>query len=246
MHVTYAQPTVVADLVRSALVQDRLRVMSQPIIDLSNGRIASEELLVRIAAPDGRHIAPGAFLPIAEEHGLAAQIDRFMIERAAAIASSGRPVYVNLSATTLADEFLYDDVMASVHRHGARPDHITFEITETAMPANMAQVSELARRLDARGFGLALDDFGSGWGALQYLKVLPVSVIKIGREFIRDVEWSPRARQVVQGIVALAEALGHKTVGEGVEDAQTLSTLRALGIDRAQGFHIGRPRPPIL
>ena len=244
--VVKAPPTNVAALVRGALVNDSLRVVSQPIIDLTSGRIASEELLVRMAAPDGRQLSPDVFLPVAEEHGLATGIDRFMIERAAAVAASGRPVYVNLSGSTISDEFIFDDVIKAVHRHGAPPCRITFEITETAIPANMAQVSELGRRLAARGFDLALDDFGSGWGALRYLKALPVGVIKIGHEFVRDVNWSPRARQVVQGIVALAQTLDQKTVGEGVEDGKTLATLRALGVDRAQGFFIGRPRPLVL
>jgi EAL domain-containing protein (putative c-di-GMP-specific phosphodiesterase class I) len=236
----------VADMVRGALVDDRLRVMSQPIIELSSGRLASEELLVRIAAPDGRHLSPGVFLPVAEEHGLVTQIDRFMIERAAAIASRGRDVYVNLSATTCMDESLFDDVIAAIHRHGAQPDRITFEITESAVPADMAKMGELGRRLDARGFHIAVDDFGSGWGSLQYLKALPVSVIKIGREFIRDIDRSPRARQVVRGIVEMARVLEQETVGEGVEEGRTLDTLRSLGVDRAQGFFIGRPRPAIL
>ena len=246
VEVTHATGTNVVALVRGALVNDSLRVVSQPIVDLTTGRVASEELLVRMAAPDGRQLPPDVFLPVAEEHGLATGIDRFMIERAAAVAACGRPVYVNLSGSTISDEFIFDDVIKAVQRHGAPADRITFEITETAIPANMAQVSELGRRLTARGFDLALDDFGSGWGALRYLKALPVGVIKIGREFVRDVDWSPRARQVVQGIVALAQALDQKTVGEGVEDGRTLSTLRALGVDRAQGFFIGRPRPLVL
>lgn len=246
LDVTVAPAINVAALVRGALVNDSLRVVSQPIIDLTTGRIASEELLVRMATPDGRQLPPDVFLPVAEEHGLATGIDRFMIERAAAVAASGRPVYVNLSGSTISDEFIYDDVIKAVQRHGAPPERITFEITETARPADMAQVSQLGRRLAARGFNLALDDFGSGWGALSYLKTLPVGVIKISREFIRDVDWSPRARQVVQGIVALAQALDQKTVGEGVEDGKTLATLRELGVDRAQGFFIGRPRPLIL
>jgi len=231
----------IVDLIYEALTRDRLRVVSQPIIELSSGRIVSEELLVRLASSDRGLLCPDAFLPVAEEHGLATGIDRFMIDRAAAFASDGRRVHVNLSATTLCDEFLFDDVVAAVDRHGAQPGDITFEITETAIPDDMAQVGELARRMHARGFHVALDDFGSGWGALRYLKVLPVSHIKIDREFIRDICWSPRASGLVEGIVALARALGLRTTAEGVEDRQTLSALKALGVDYAQGFHIGRP-----
>ncbi|HYH59106.1 MAG TPA: EAL domain-containing protein [Thermoleophilaceae bacterium] len=239
-------PATVVELVRRALVDDGLRVMLQPIIELSTGRIASEELLVRIATADGQWLSPDIFFPIVEEHGLAAMIDRVMIDNAAALAASGRVVNVNLSGATLTDECFYDDVIDAVARHGGHAHRITFEITETAVASDMTQASDLARRLAARGFSIALDDFGSGWGAIKYLKALPISTIKIGREFVRDVDWSPRARQVVRGIVALARELDQRVVAEGVEQGQTLSTLRALGVDRAQGFHIGRPRPSAL
>lgn len=239
-----AEHANVVSVVRRALVDDGIRVLLQPIIDLSTGHITSEELLIRIATGNGELLSPCAFIPVVEEHGLAGAVDRVMIDRAAALASSSRPVNVNLSAATCADGCFYDDVIAALDRNGGQAEHITIELTETAVASDMSQVSELARRLAARGFTIALDDFGSGWGSVKYLKALPVSVIKIGREFVRDVDWSPRARQVVSGLVALAHALDQEVVAEGVEQGYTLSTLRALGVDRAQGFYIGRPRPP--
>jgi EAL domain-containing protein (putative c-di-GMP-specific phosphodiesterase class I) len=171
------------------------------------------------------------------------RIDRFMIERAAALVSHGRAVHVNLSATTIADSGFFGDVLAAVHRHRAEPSRITFEITETAAAADMLHAGRLARRLVACGFRIALDDFGSGWGALRYLQALPVSIIKIDREFVRDLSSNPKAMKLVRGIVALARELGHRTVGEGIEDERTLKLIRTLGVDYAQGFHVGRPAP---
>lgn len=230
------------DLIRSALAFDWLRVESQPIVALSDGSVAAEELLVRVADGDESFIPPLAFIPTAERYGLMPMIDRYVIERAAGRAASGRAVHVNLSATTIAQPGLFDDIIGAIHRHGATPGRITFEITETAA-ADLTQASHLATRLAARGFRIALDDFGSGWGAFRYLKALPVSVIKIDREFIRDLSTNQRTLALVRGIVGLARLLGHETIAEGVEDERTFILLQSLGVDYAQGFHVGRPQP---
>ena len=189
------------DLIRGALAFDRLRVDAQPIVALSDGNTAAEELLVRVADGDESLIPPLAFIPTAERYGLMPMIDRYVIERAAERAASGRAVYVNLSATTIAQEGLFDDIIGALHRHGATPEQITFEITETAAAADLTEASHLATRLAARGFRIALDDFGSGWGAFRYLKALPVSIIKIDREFVRDISTNAHALALVRGIV---------------------------------------------
>jgi EAL domain-containing protein (putative c-di-GMP-specific phosphodiesterase class I) len=233
----------VIELIYKALACDRLRVQSQPIIRLADGEVHAEELLVRIAADDGGLLLPESFLPVAERHGLMPRIDRVMVEHGAALASSGRPVHVNVSATTIADDLFPDDVQATVDRHRADPSAITFEITETARAADMIHAARLARKLVARGFRIAIDDFGSGWGAFRYLRTFPVSILKIDREFIRDLGSSPKAIQLVRGVAALARALGHRTIGEGVEDDRTLGIMRALGVDYAQGLYCGAPTP---
>ena len=230
------------ELIRSALAFDWLRVEAQPIVALSDGNVAAEELLVRVADGD-EAVPPLAFIPTAEHYGLMPMIDRFVIERASERAASGRAVYVNLSATTIAQQGLFDDIIGALHRHGATPERITFEITETAAAADLTEASHLATRLAARGFRIALDDFGSGWGAFRYLKALPVSVIKIDREFVRDISTNARALALVRGIVGLARLLGHDTIAEGVEDEPTFILLQSLGVDYAQGFHVGRPQP---
>ena len=94
-----------------------------------------------------------------------------------------------------------------------------------------------------RGCGLALDDFGTGYGGFSYLKRLPVDYLKIDIEFVRDLVTEPASRQVVEAVVSLARGFGIKTVAEGVEDAGTLELLEQLGVDYAQGYHLGRPRP---
>jgi EAL domain-containing protein (putative c-di-GMP-specific phosphodiesterase class I) len=223
------------------LACDRLRVRSQPIIDLSTGEVHAEELLVRIATDGNALLLPESFLPAAERHGLMPKIDRVMVEHAAVLASCGRNVHVNLSATTVSDDAFFDDVVDIVHRHHADPALMTFEITETAATIDMLSACRLTKRLVAHGFKIAIDDFGSGWGPFRYLRMLPVSMIKLDREFVRDLCSNPKATKLVRGMVAVAQALGHRTVGEGVEDERTLAGLHALGVDYAQGFYFGRP-----
>lgn len=233
----------VIGLVRDALANDRLRVDAQPIVGLASGGMVAEELLVRIVSENGDVVPPQQFVPVAEQYGLMPIVDRIVVDRAAALAAGGRSVQLNVSATTLESAGFVDDVLGSIHRHGAAPSRITFEITESSVPADMNEVAGAAKVLSKRGFGIALDDFGSGWGALQYLKQVPVSMIKIDREFVHDLCSNSEAVRLLRAIVALARVLGHQTVAEGVEDERTLSLVRAYGVDFAQGFHMGRPVP---
>jgi EAL domain-containing protein (putative c-di-GMP-specific phosphodiesterase class I) len=236
----------VADLVDEALALRRFTVAAQPIVDLATGRTEAEELLVRLTTEEGETLLPASFLPAAEEHGLAPCIDRFVLEHAAALAARGRAVHVNVSATTLAEPRFLRDVVDTVRRHGSDPGRITFELTETWASRDMSRARRVTMALSACGFGLALDDFGSGWGAFRYLKALPVGTLKIDREFVSDLSTSRHALQVARAIVSVARLLGKRTVAEGIEDAETLRFVRDLGVDAAQGFYLGRPVPAEL
>ena len=229
--------------VHAALAEGRLRVYSQPIIRLATGDGVSEELLVRIVTEHGEVLPAAAFVPAAERHGLMPKIDRFVIDRAAALAASGRFVHANLSATTISDFSVFGDILTVMHTHRAEASRITFEITETAAAASMQNATRLADRLRAFGFRVALDDFGSGWGAFRYLTALPVDMIKIEREFVLGLGVDAKSAQLVRGVVALARELGVSTIAEGVENKRALTAVEELGVDYAQGFHIGRPRP---
>ena len=116
-----------------------------------------------------------------------------------------------------------------------------FEVTETAMVDSAATAHQLAEQLRDRGFGFALDDFGTGYGGFPYLKQLPFSVLKIDREFVRDILTSESDRHLIQAVVSLARGFDLTTIAEGVEDAETLALLTEMGVDRAQGYHLGRP-----
>lgn len=229
--------------IQDALVEDRFVLYAQPIIDLSSGRVVQRELLLRMREASGEIVLPDSYLPVAEQYGLIGDIDRWVIERATEIAVAGGAVELNVSAYSIADPTLLDDIERALKRTGVDPTLLVFEITETALIADVAAAKAFADRLHRLGCKLALDDFGTGYGGFTYLKQFPVDFLKIDIEFVRDLPTNPASRHVVEAVVVLAQAFGLKTVGEGVEDVQTLGLLRELGVDFAQGYHIARPGP---
>jgi len=234
--------------IQEALTEERFVLYSQPIIDLKKGEIAQRELLIRMRdrrAPGGIPglIAPGEFLPVAEEFGLITEIDRWVIDRGTEIAATGCAVEVNVSGRSISTPGLVDHITHAIQRAGADPEMLVFEITETALVSDEPAARAFVESLHALGCKIALDDFGTGYGGFTYLKQLPVDFLKIDIEFVRDVRINSASRNVIQAIVGLAAGFGLKTVGEGVEDGASLNLLRELGVDYAQGFHIGRPAP---
>jgi diguanylate cyclase (GGDEF)-like protein/PAS domain S-box-containing protein len=229
--------------IRRALDEDRLIVYSQPIVDLATGQVVREELLVRMLDPNGDRIPPDSFLPTAERFGLIHEIDLKVLSRAIELVADGTSVAVNVSARTLTDR-RYLAALEQALASGSRPDRFNFEITETAAVANMAEAQQFAGRISELGCSLALDDFGTGFSSFTYLKHIPAQYLKIDIEFIRELERNPADQQLVRAIVAIARGLGQKTVAEGIEDAGTLAMVRELGVDYAQGFHVGRPSAP--
>lgn len=229
--------------VRAAIDEDRLVLHEQPIIDLASGQPLAGELLVRMVDPEGALLLPAAFLPTAERFGLVTEIDRWVVNHAAEVAAGGRSVMVNLSARSISDPEFGDRLAAALERSGADPARIAFEITETAAATASDDLRTFGSRIEQLGCALAIDDFGTGFGSLTYLKHMPIRYLKIDMEFVRGMTESPADRAIVQSIKTIADSLGMRTIAEGVEDQATFDCLRELGVDYAQGFHIGRPGP---
>ncbi len=229
--------------IEEALDEDRFVLHAQPIVDLVTGAVVQRELLLRLRDRDDKLIAPLAFLPTAERCGLIGQIDQWVIKQAVEVAARGQPVAVNLSAESAADPEVLELIEHELRRHELNPENIMFEITETAVMQNMDRGRLFAERIVALGCSFALDDFGTGFGSFTYLKQLPVQYLKIDIEFVRDVAGSQRDRSVVSAIVALARGFGQQTIAEGVENEETASVLRNLGVTFGQGYLFGRPVP---
>jgi PAS domain S-box-containing protein len=233
--------------IQAALAEDRFVLHAQPIIEIRTGEVVQRELLLRMRPPadweDQSLIAPAVFLPAAEQHGLIGEIDRWVIDRAAALAAAGFSVELNVSGPSVSDLRLPERVAEALAVSGADPRMLTFEITETTLVSDEEAARAFVERMHALGCRIALDDFGTGYGTFTYLKQLPIDYLKIDIEFVRDLADEPASRNVVEAIVSLARSFGLSTVAEGVEDDATLELLRRLGVDYAQGYHIGRPMP---
>ena len=229
--------------IRDALDQDRFVLYAQPIMGLKTNSFVQHELLIRMVSPDGEIVLPDRFLPTAEEFGLISEIDRWLIGETARLAAQGYFVEFNISAKSLVDPNMLTIVRNAFETYGAPPESVVCEITETALLRDTAIAEAFVQGLSALGCKVALDDFGSGYSGFAHLKSLPVSYLKIDREFIRDLPQEASSRHVVSAVVDLAKAFSMKTVGKGAEDDATVEILKQLGVDLVQGYVIARPAP---
>jgi diguanylate cyclase (GGDEF)-like protein/PAS domain S-box-containing protein len=239
-----------------ALAHDHFRLFAQPIVPLHGGADGHQEVLVRILGASGGLILPGAFIPAAERYDLMALLDRWVVthvcrhigrQRASQGGADGEmhrlppPVYaVNLSGMSLADEGMLEHIVAQFEENGVDPSQLCFEITETVVIANMPRAQAFIAALRARGCRFSLDDFGSGLSSFGYLRSLPIDYLKIDGVFIRDIATNEINRAMVKAINEVGHVMGIRTIAELVEDPQTLDTVRALGLDYAQGYAVGK------
>ena len=227
---------------REALADDRLEVWWLPDVDLRTGAVGAVEALARWRHEDGVAVA-SEFVEVAEESGLIADIGAVVLDGAlaqsAAWAVAGRPpleVRVNLSTRQLADPKLLDSIVEALDRHGVAAPSVCFEVTETAMLRDSPVVERNVFALHELGCRLAVDDFGTGFASLTYLRRFPISLLKLDRSFVADIDRDDLDRRLVGGVVRLARDLGIEVTAEGVERATQAEVLLALGCDHAQGF----------
>jgi EAL domain-containing protein (putative c-di-GMP-specific phosphodiesterase class I) len=245
-----SQRLVEAEMIRNAVEDERLLLYCQPILDLKRNQVNQYELLLRMRT-DGSDelLSPNSFLYVAERFGLIQRFDGWVarqgIELIAEHARAGRRLvlHVNLSGKSIGDPRVAALIEEAIDGAGIDPTCLVFELTETAAIASIEEAKAFAHRLRARGCKLALDDFGAGFGSFYYLKALPFDYFKIDGDFIRDLVASPMDQLVVAAIVGIAQGMGKKTIAEFVTDDETARLLEKSGVDFAQGYHVGRPRP---
>ena len=238
--------------IRQALDEDLLRLYVQRIMPVAGTTSSpSFEVLVRMLGDDGSVIPPGAFMPAAERYALATAIDRWVVGNFLAWVGdycrrqpdNQGSFSINLSAASLGEDSFLEFVLVTLARHSVPPKCICFEITETSAIANLSRAVVFMQRLRSIGCRFALDDFGSGLSSFAYLKTLPVDFLKIDGVFIKDIETDPIARAMVSAINTIGHEMGLLTVAEFVESEGILRCLQELGVDYAQGYHLGRPQP---
>jgi len=235
--------------VRDALDGGTMSIDAQPIVDLATRKVTSYELLIRLRDGLDPALGPGEFMPAVERTDLVHRLDRWMVEQAVSALTlpharrTDLRLQVNVSTRSLEDPGFGDYVVSTLRRAKVEPARLGLEITETAAITNLAATRRLVTRLTRAGCRFALDDFGAGFGSFVYLKHLPFTTVKIDGEFVRQADRAQGDTVFVEAVVQVARGLNMLTVAEYVDREPLVATLTRLGVDRAQGFHIGRPRP---
>ncbi len=219
----------------------------QPKYDLQQGRAVGAEALLRWRHPERGLVPPGEFIPFAEQTGLIGPLTLYVLDLALAQvrlwldAGQRIPVAVNISARNLLDERFAEQVTLALQAHRVPAELMELELTESAIMLEPRRAHELLGVLRRLGVRLAIDDFGAGYTSLAQLMNLPVTSLKIDRSFITALDTDADARPIVRSIIELGHTLGLDVVAEGIESAEVVARLAAMGCDQAQGFHLGRP-----
>jgi EAL domain-containing protein (putative c-di-GMP-specific phosphodiesterase class I) len=231
---------------RQALARDEIELVYQPQQNFETGRIDAVEALVRWRR-GGELRPPANFLPAIETTKAMRQLTNRVLDLALAQLAAWRAegvlarMSVNLSATDLDDDVLPARVAGKLAAHGLRGNDLTLEVTETALLGDRPAARRVLQELDRQGIDISLDDFGAGNASISRLYALPVTELKIDRQFVADP--SEHAREYLAAIAGFGQRLGMRVVAEGIEDSATMAVVRELGCDLAQGYHVGRPQP---
>jgi len=248
MHTAIQRRHGLKEQLQRAVDRRQFAVEYQPIAQLGTGAVVAAEALVRWNHPERGLVAPGEFIPLAEETGLIVAIGEFVLDAACRRAhdahdQAGRgrrlSMHVNLSAVELQHVDVLERVTSTLRRHSLAPDQLVLEITESVLVD--AQMSATLRDLHEAGVRLALDDFGTGYSSLSYLRSFPLDILKIAKPFVDGIADGREERSFVRLIVELAKTLGLDVVAEGIESAGQLEVLRELGCDLGQGFYLSPP-----
>jgi EAL domain-containing protein (putative c-di-GMP-specific phosphodiesterase class I) len=245
-----AHSQLVRDL-RAAVPDGQLRLLYQPQVDLLTGRITGVEALVRWQHPERGFLTPDAFIPAAETTGLIDLVDDWVLAEAfrqlAAWDARGPAdlhVAVNISARRLARSDLGDTLARHAGSTGVDAARLELEITETAAFNSSTDPAAVLREVRALGTSVAIDDFGMGHSSFGRLHALPVDRMKIDRSFVATLDPATASGSIAAAMVALGSSLALDVVAEGVETAEQLRALQALGCPTGQGYLFGRPLPP--
>ncbi len=235
---------------RRAIEGEELTVHYQPVIALDSGALAGFEALVRWEHPTRGSISAGEFIPLAEETGLIAPLDRWVLAAACRQvrrwqerfpAHANLMVSVNVSGGEMAAPGFVDQITRVLHATGLAPRHLKLEITERVLVEHIQEATYVLEQLRTLGVRISLDDFGVGYSSLRYLQRFPIDMMKIDRAFIHGRGAALENPAIVRAIVTLAHTLGMQVTGEGVETAAQHDALRALACDYGQGYHFSPP-----
>ena len=233
----------------AALAARVFEPLFQPKVELATGRVTGAEALARWYHPERGIVSPNAFIPTLEANRRIDELTWIMLEKSAAACRDWRAaglettVSVNLSLASLTNVGLADRITALVLAQELQPRHVVLEVTETIAMTDVAHALENLARLRIKGFGLSIDDYGTGYSSLQQLSRIPFTELKIDQSFVMSATEQQSCRVILESSLDIAKKLGLTAVAEGVENRADWQLLKSLGCDAAQGYFIAKPMP---
>ena len=235
---------------RKAIKNEEFVLHYQPQIDIRTGEITGVEALVRWQDPETELIPPGRFISVAEESGLIVPISEWVLRTACAMGRARQErganparMSVNISIRQFKEKGFVDTVKRALEETGFPAENLDLELTESIIMKDTEAAIEILRTLKDLGLGLVIDDFGTGFSSLSYLKSMPIDTIKVDRSFIRDITVDPNDAAITIAIVRMAHSLGIEVIAEGVETMGQLKFLKKIECDKFQGFLVLKPVP---
>jgi len=242
-----AGPTLTLEEIAAGLKNDEYEPFFQPKVELATGKVKGAEALARWRHPNKSIVAPYAFIKPLEDNGMIDELTWIMLRKAAAFCSAWRAtgvdatVSVNLSLKSLGDVKIADRVTELVRSQNLEPSHMVLEVTESATTTDVGNALENLARLRMKGFGLSIDDYGTGYSSMQQLTRIAFTELKIDQSFVTNAARQESARVILESSLDMAKKLNITAVAEGVETQADWNLLRQLGCRLAQGYFIARP-----
>lgn len=248
MHDMIIDGTALEKALADAIDNDELELYYQPKIDLNSGMIIGTEALIRWVKPDGTVILPGKFVPVAETSHLITKISNYVLNEACMQnkrwQNLGLPNII-MSVNLTSADFYHRNIKETIHevlmKTGLEPQYLEIELTETLAMQDLDLAVENMHKLRSMGVKLAMDDFGTGYSSLSYIQTLPITLLKLDRSFIINLETDAIAREIVSSVIKIANSKKIETIAEGIENPAQAEILRKIGCNHAQGFLFGKP-----
>ena len=233
--------------IKSALLENRFRLVKQPVANLRGGDPRMFDVLMRMVDSQGKEVLPGEFLPAAERNGLLKNIDRWVVGASLSFAAQHRPacLFVRLSKDTVEDASFVPWLDGHVRSTRAEPQRVCFQVTE-AVGGSQPRTKALAEKLRQLGFRFALESFGSGGDSIALLESVPLDFVKIDGSLVQILSRDKEAQQRVRTLAEVAAGRGIRTIAERVEDANTMAVLWQLGVEYIQGYFVNAPEEVVM
>ena len=236
-------------LKEAVLADNHFILQYQPQFYTGNKKLRGVEALIRWKDVDNHMISPGVFIPIAEKNGTIIPIGNWVLEESIRQYSEWRTMYseplimsINISALQFMREDFEEKLISIIQKYKVEPKYIEVEVTESVLIEDIGMVSKKLKHLRTFGIRVSIDDFGTGFSSLAYLKDLPIDTLKIDKQFIDTVLTDSPTRVITESIIKMVKTLGYEAIAEGVEEKQQYDYLHTIGCDVIQGYFLGKPQ----